>query len=65
MPAVQHARHKGRLLPIRGLIFEQENAAGVVPAELGHDPAWERVQVAAFTALARGYIFTDPASRTA
>jgi glycerol-3-phosphate dehydrogenase len=36
--------------------------AGWMARELGRDPDWVRAQVAAYTALARGYVFTDPAS---
>jgi hypothetical protein len=30
--------------------------------ELGRDQDWVAAQVAAYTTLARGYVFTDPAS---
>ncbi len=36
--------------------------AGWMARELGRDPDWVRAQVAAYTVLARGYVFTDPAS---
>ena len=58
-------RTRALLLDARAALEAAPLAARLLAAELGHDPAWERVQVAAFTALARGYIFTDPASRTA
>jgi glycerol-3-phosphate dehydrogenase len=36
--------------------------ARLVAAELGYDGAWQARQVSDYTALARGYVFTDPAS---
>jgi glycerol-3-phosphate dehydrogenase len=36
--------------------------ARLAAAELGRDDAWQARQVAEYTALARGYVFTDPAS---
>jgi len=36
--------------------------ARVLATELGKDAAWQTQQVAAYTTLAKGYIFTDPSS---
>ena len=36
--------------------------ARLLATELGRDEAWQASQVAAYIALARGYVFTDPAS---
>ena len=58
-------RTRALLLDARAALEAAPLTARLLAAELGRDPAWERAQVAAFTALARGYIFTDPASHTA
>ena len=58
-------RTRALLLNARAAIEAAPAVARLLAAELGHDEAWEQAQVAAFTALARGYVFTDPASRAA
>ncbi len=58
-------RTRALLIEARAALEAAPLTARLLAAELGRDPVWERAQVAAFTALARGYIFTDPASRTA
>jgi hypothetical protein len=37
--------------------------ARLLAGELGRDAAWEAAEVEAYTRVARGYVFTDPASR--
>ena len=37
--------------------------ARILARELNRDEAWQRAQIDAYTRLARGYVFTDPASR--
>lgn len=56
-------RTRALLLDARASIEAAPVAARLLSAELGRDDAWQQAQVAAYTALARGYIFTDPASR--
>ncbi len=56
-------RTRALLLNARAAIEAAPAAARLLAAELGRDAAWEQAQVGAFTALARGYVFTDPASR--
>ena len=56
-------RTRALLLNARAAIEAAPNVAKILTAELGRDAAWEQAQVTAFTALARGYVFTDPASR--
>ena len=58
-------RTRALLLDARAALEAAPLTARLLAAELDRDLAWERAQVAAFTALARGYIFTDPASCTA
>ena len=75
--AVWHARHemartvedvlarrtRALLLNARAAIEAAPAVARLLAGELGRDAAWEQAQIASFTALARGYVFTDPASR--
>ena len=56
-------RTRALLLNARAAIEAAPAVARLLAAELGRDAAWEQAQIAAFTALARGYVFTDPASR--
>ncbi len=58
-------RTRALLLNARAAIEAAPIVARLLAAELGRDAPWEHAQVAAFTALARGYVFTDPASRAA
>ncbi len=53
------------LLDARASVEAAPAVAALLAAELGRDTAWQAEQVARYTALARGYIFTDPASRAA
>ena len=53
----------------RALILDAQASINAAPEvarwmarELGKDDAWAQAQVAAYTALARGYVFTDSAS---
>ena len=56
-------RTRALLLNARASIAAALAVARLLAAELGHGDAWIRSQVEAYTALARGYVFTDPASR--
>ena len=56
-------RTRALLLDARAAIEAAPLTARLLAAELGRDAAWEHAQTAEFTALARGYVFTDPASR--
>ena len=56
-------RTRALLLNARAAIEAAPAVARLLAAELGRDATWEQAQVGAFTALARGYVFTDPASR--
>lgn len=58
-------RTRALLLDARASVEAAPTAARLLARELGRDEVWERAQVAAYTALARGYVFTDPASRAA
>ena len=58
-------RTRALLLNARAAIEAAPIVARLLSAELGRDAAWQRAQVEAFTLLARGYVFTDPASRAA
>jgi glycerol-3-phosphate dehydrogenase len=55
-------RTRALLLDAKASIEAAPAVARLLAAELGHDEAWQRAQINAFTALARGYIYTDPAS---
>jgi glycerol-3-phosphate dehydrogenase len=55
---------------MRALILNAQASIAAAPVvaelmahELGYDPAWQAAQVTAYTALARGYVYNDPASR--
>jgi glycerol-3-phosphate dehydrogenase len=55
-------RTRALILNARAAIEAAPLVARLAAAELGRDAAWEAAQVADFTALARGYVFSDPAS---
>lgn len=55
-------RTRSLLLDAAASIEAAPAAAELLAGELGRDPAWQAQQVSAYTALARGYVFTDPAS---
>ena len=56
-------RTRSLLLNARASIEAAPAVAELLAQELGRDEAWQRAQVEAYTRLARGYVFTDPASR--
>jgi glycerol-3-phosphate dehydrogenase len=56
-------RTRALLLNARASIEAAPVVARLLAGELGRDEAWQRAQVDAYTQLARGYDFTDPASR--
>jgi glycerol-3-phosphate dehydrogenase len=56
-------RTRALLLNARASIEAAPVVARLLAGELGRDEAWQRAQVDAYTQLARGYVFTDPASR--
>jgi len=58
-------RTRALILNARASIEAAPLVAALVAAELGFDEAWQARQVAEYTALARGYVFTDPASHQA
>jgi glycerol-3-phosphate dehydrogenase len=49
-------RTRALLLDARAAMEAAPAAAAVLAAELGRDAAWERAQVAEFTAIARAYL---------
>ena len=55
-------RTRALILDARASIEAAPLVARLVATELGYDEAWQARQVADYTTLARGYIFTDPAS---
>lgn len=55
-------RTRALVMDARASIEAAPVVAGWMARELGRDPDWVRAQVAAYTALARGYVFSDPAS---
>ena len=55
-------RTRALFLDARASIEAAPEVARWMARELGRDPDWVQAQVAAYTALARGYVFTDPAS---
>lgn len=57
-------RTRALVLDARASIEAAPLVAKALAAELRRDEAWQRQQVAEYTALARGYVFTDPASRS-
>jgi glycerol-3-phosphate dehydrogenase len=56
-------RTRSLLLNARASIEAAPLVAELLAHELGRDAAWQRAQVETYTRLARGYVFTDPASR--
>jgi glycerol-3-phosphate dehydrogenase len=58
-------RTRALILNARASIEAAPLVARLVAAELGFDEAWQARQVADYAALARGYVYTDPASRQA
>ncbi len=56
-------RTRALLLDAKASIEAAPEVARLLAGELGRDEAWQRAQIAAYTALARGYVYTDPASR--
>jgi len=55
-------RSRCLLLNARASIGASEEVARILAAELGRDEGWVRDQVRNYHALARGYVFGDPAS---
>lgn len=55
-------RTRSLLLNARASIEAAPLVARLLAVELGKDPAWEREQVEAYTNLAKGYVFAEPAS---
>lgn len=56
-------RTRALLLDARASIEAAPVVADLLAHELGRDAAWQTAQVDAYTKLARGYVFTEPASR--
>ncbi|MCC5804774.1 MAG: glycerol-3-phosphate dehydrogenase/oxidase [Opitutales bacterium] len=55
-------RTRALLLNAKAAIEAAPKAAALLAKELGHDDAWAAEQVETFTTLAKGYVYTDPAS---
>jgi glycerol-3-phosphate dehydrogenase len=55
-------RTRALLLDARASIEAAPTAARLLARELGRDADWEKAQVRAYGALARGYVYTDPSS---
>lgn len=55
-------RTRALLLDARASLEAAPAVATLMAEELGHDSAWQEAQVAAYRLLARGYVYTDPAS---
>jgi glycerol-3-phosphate dehydrogenase len=55
-------RSRSLLLNARASIEAAHAVAGILPEELGRDEAWINAQTAAYTALASGFVFGNPAS---
>jgi len=55
-------RTRALLLDARASIEAAPAVARLLARELGRDVAWEQAQIAAYAALARGYVYGDPAS---
>jgi len=55
-------RMRALLLDAAASIEAAPLVARLLAGELGRDQSWERSQVEAYGRLARGYVFTDPAS---
>lgn len=58
-------RTRALLLDAKASIAIAPTVAAILAKELGRDQAWQDKQVAEYTTLARGYVFTDPSSRGA
>ncbi len=58
-------RTRSLILNARVSIEAAPLVARLMATELGKDEAWQAEQVAAYTAIARGYVFSDPASHAA
>ena len=56
-------RTRALLLNARASIEAAPAVAVLLAGELGRDEAWQHAQVTTYAQLARGYVFTDPASR--
>lgn len=57
-------RTRSLLLNAQASIEAAPAVARLLAAELGRDEAWIRGQIEEYTTLARGYVFTDPSSRS-
>ncbi len=55
-------RTRALLLDARASIEAAPAVAALLAAELDRDAAWQAAQVETYTRLARGYLYTDPAS---
>ena len=55
-------RTRALLLDAKASIEAAPTVARILGAELGRDDAWQRAQIDAYATLARGYVYTDPAS---
>jgi glycerol-3-phosphate dehydrogenase len=58
-------RTRALLLDARASLEAAPLAAQILARELGRDGVWESAQVTSYQQLARGYIYTDPASSAA
>jgi glycerol-3-phosphate dehydrogenase len=58
-------RTRALLLDSRASIEAAPAVAGLLARELGRDSAWQEAQVRTYAELARGYVYTDPASTVA
>jgi glycerol-3-phosphate dehydrogenase len=56
-------RTRALLLNAKASIEAAPLVARLLAPELKRNEAWVTAQIKAYTALARGYVFTDPASR--
>ncbi len=56
-------RTRALLMDAAASIVAAPAVARLLAAELGRDEMWQDAQVEAYAALARGYVYTDPASR--
>lgn len=59
---VMARRTRCLVLDARASIEAAPVVAGLLARELGRDADWARLQAESYTALARGYVFSDPAS---
>jgi glycerol-3-phosphate dehydrogenase len=55
-------RTRSLLLNAAASIEAAPEVARILATELGRDADWQSAQIAAYTALAKGYVFTDPSS---